>query len=62
MSGYRLNQNEDGVVVWVDLLGNKKEYVHLYKRLGNNNGLCKKGDKVKVESNVEDVEASNQSK
>lgn len=62
LSGYRLNLNEDAVVVWVDLLGNKKEYVHLYKRLGNINGLSKKSKDVKVENNVEDVEANNQSK
>ncbi len=33
LSGYKANREEGKVVVWVDLLGTKKEYVHLYKNL-----------------------------
>lgn len=64
LSGYRLNQNEDSVVVWVDLLGNKKEYVHLYKRLisGGNNSK-RMSDDVNVETKLsKDKQQNNQSK
>ncbi len=64
LSGYRLNQNEDSVVVWVDLLGNKKEYVHLYKRLisgGSNSKIM--SDDVRVETKLsKDKQQNNQSK
>lgn len=33
VSGYEVSRDESRMVVWVDLLGNKKEYVHLYKNL-----------------------------
>lgn len=36
LSGYKTNESEDAVIVWVDLLGTKKEYVHLYKKIGAN--------------------------
>jgi hypothetical protein len=29
VSGYEVSREEDRMVVWVDLLGTKKEYVHL---------------------------------
>lgn len=63
LSGYRLNQNEDSVVVWVDLLGNKKEYVHLYKRLISGGSNSKRmSDDVNVEIKSEDKQQNNQSK
>jgi len=63
LSGYRLNQNEDSVVVWVDLLGNKKEYVHLYKRLiGGGINSKRMSDDVNMETKLEDKEENNQSK
>jgi len=34
LSGYQVSRGEDLVVVWVDLLGTRKEYVHLVKRVG----------------------------
>lgn len=50
VSGYEVSREEDRMVVWVDLLGTKKEYVHLYKNLAKR----KKEDK-----NLENKEAKN---
>jgi hypothetical protein len=33
ISGFKTNKNEDRAVFWVDLLGDKKEYVFVYKNL-----------------------------
>lgn len=52
LSGYKTNENEDGVVVWVDLLGTKKEYVHLYKRIGGE-GKVKEKENIKGKKNNE---------